>query len=53
MLCYLESKERVSPIILFESLTKPVPRVPFANYTANGTGNRFLLYLTTPYPYGV
>ncbi|OIV89978.1 hypothetical protein TanjilG_00356 [Lupinus angustifolius] len=31
-------KQRVSPIILFESLTKPVPRVPFANYTANATG---------------
>lgn len=46
MLCDLESKERVSPIILFESLTKPLPRVPLANYTANATGNRWLLYLT-------
>ncbi|KAK7298443.1 hypothetical protein VNO77_46903 [Canavalia gladiata] len=33
-------KQRVSPIILFESLTKPVPRVPFANYTANATGHK-------------
>ncbi|CAL0324950.1 unnamed protein product [Lupinus luteus] len=33
-------KQRVSPIILFESLTKPVPRVPFANYTANTTGHK-------------
>ncbi|KAF1889045.1 hypothetical protein Lal_00015590, partial [Lupinus albus] len=33
-------KQRVSPVILFESLTKPVPRVPFANYTANATGHK-------------
>jgi hypothetical protein len=45
--------ERGSLTQLFESLTKPVPEYRLLTTRLTELGNRFLLYLITPYPYRV